>query len=430
MRGWQPSPDDIDAYVRWKGNAAAAWRQQRSQEGPVPTLRTFQRALIQVLNPGDRATVRDGVPGRRRHQVYLRWEPDARNELWEADHTQMEIDVLFPRAQRPRRPWLTTFTDGCSRAIMGWAISDHPNEATVLAALGQGIRLDETQGPFAGVPQTLRPDGGLEFAAGILTKACGVLGIHLAPTAPYSPNLKGKVERLHDTLATQFLAQLPHFIDGPRGRSGERWGGSLPILPLGDLVASFDEWVGWYHTDRPHQGLNGQTPRERWLEDATPLRLVPDEELRWTLLGDVPRKVVTSGIRFHGLYFIAPELNGLVSETVNVRYRPHDDTRIEVFRAGRHLCSAVPQGTLTAEERAAILAQRRADTAEQARRQCRVTRQMRQRSGPATAAQPSEDLTVISGGLAAALDKRAADQAMQRMARVDLLLLPGGGERR
>ncbi|HET6948827.1 MAG TPA: Mu transposase C-terminal domain-containing protein, partial [Acidimicrobiales bacterium] len=61
--------------------------------------------------------------------------------------------------------------------------------------------------------------------------------------------------------------------------------------------------------------------------------------------------VRSSGIRFHKLDFIAPELNGRVGESVEVRFRPHDDTSIEVFTSGRHLCTAYPQNALSEEQK-------------------------------------------------------------------------------
>jgi putative transposase len=424
---WWPSPEDLDAYVAWKGNAAEAWRARRAEGAGIPTLRTFQRAVRRALERGDRAVVREGVTGRRRHQVYLRWEPEARNQLWETDHTLLEVPVLFPRCRQPRRPWLTSFIDGYSRAMMGWAISDQPSAATVLAALGAAIRVDSERGPFGGIPSSLRCDGGLEFAAEVLTRACAVLAIRLAPTRPYSPHLKGKVERLHGTIAVQFLADMPHFVQGPRDAAGRLWGADGPVLTLAELVSGFDLWVASYNRERPHQGLDDQTPLQRWCEDAAPLRVVGDEELYWTLLADTTRKVITSGIRFHGLDFIAPELNGLVGERLEVRFRPHDDTSIEVFRAGVHLCTARPQGALDAEQRAAILARRRTDAAEQARRQRRAARRIRERHSPVTARTAAEDLTVVSGGAAAATAGLSRDAGLRRMAKVDLLVLPGAG---
>jgi putative transposase len=164
---------------------------------------------------------------------------------------------------------------------------------------------------------------------------------------------------------------------------------------------------------------------QRWLEDATPLRCVPGDELRWTLLGDVDRKVITSGIRFHGLNYIAPELNGLVGETLQVRFRPHDDTSIEVFRDHTHLCTARPQGTLGPEERAAVLARRRADAREQAARQRRATRRTRERLSPITATDPGEDITVIPATEAVSRRRASVGDQLRRLARTDLLNLRG-----
>ena len=148
--------------------------------------------MARRFEAGERAALLEGVEGRRRHQVYLRWEPEGRNELWEADHKQLDVPVLFPRAQRPRRPWTTLFVDGWSRAIMGWAIAEHPSTATVLSAVGEAIRVDPRRGPFGGLPAALRPDRGLEFVAGVLSQACGVLAVRLDPAPPYTPPLSGQ----------------------------------------------------------------------------------------------------------------------------------------------------------------------------------------------------------------------------------------------
>lgn len=425
-RGWRPSEGDVAAYVRWKGNAAAAWRERNDEGAGLPSLRTFQAALASGLTPGDRATIQEGVEGRRRHQVYLRWEPSARNELWEADHKQLDVPVLFPRRQRPIQPWTTLFLDGYSRAVMGWAISDYPSSATVLAALGEAIRLDETRGPFAGLPTTLRPDRGLEFASEALEQACGVLGVHLSPTPAYTPHLKGKVERLHASLVTMLLAELPQFTGGPRDAAGELWG-SGEVLTLGQLVERFDAWVLAYNTERPHAALGGVTPLGRWREDASPLRTVAEPELRWTLLAGKPRVVRTSGISFQGLNFVAPEMNGLVGESVEVRYRPHDLRSVEVFRSGAHLCTAWPQGALTPEQREAVLTRRRADAAEQARRQRRASRSARTRVAPVTSPGETEDTTVIAQHQVAPDHGRWDDSSLRRAARVDLLNLPSRG---
>jgi hypothetical protein len=89
-------------------------------------LRAFQAAIGRELLPIERAAVADGSEGRRRHTVYLRWEASARNERWEADHVELPVLVLPPRASRPCKPWVTLFLDAYSRLVMGWALSPAP----------------------------------------------------------------------------------------------------------------------------------------------------------------------------------------------------------------------------------------------------------------------------------------------------------------
>ncbi len=99
--------------------------------------------------------------------------------------------VTPPRGARSCKPWVTLFIDCYSRLIMGWALSLHPDSATVLAALRRGLVIDPARGPFGGVPRVLVPDNGLEFATSALKKACGAVGTLLDPTDAYAPLLTG-----------------------------------------------------------------------------------------------------------------------------------------------------------------------------------------------------------------------------------------------
>ena len=60
-------------------------------------------------------------------------------------------------------------------------------------------------------------------------------------------------------------------------------------------------------------------------------------------------------MHFERVRFIAPELNGRVGERIQVRYIPHDLRQIEIFHGDTWLCTAYPQGQLTAEQRSAVL---------------------------------------------------------------------------
>jgi len=297
---------DLDEYAAWRGNVAAV-RRVRLEAGDqdMPPLRTLQRAFAAQLTPGQRAAVVDGTEGWRRHQVYLRWAPDRRNALWEADHKELPVLVMAPRAQQPRKPWVTLFVDGFSRLIMGWALSLVPNAAVVLAALRRGIVVDPERGPFGGLPEKLVPDNGLEFAASALTRSSAALGSELAPTPAYQGYSKGKVERVNRTLDQEFLSGLPFYTDGPRAADGHLFGPDVAPMRLELFCDRFAEWVRDYNTERVHSEL-GQSPLARWGADATPLREVPAEELRWMLMADTERTIGKDGVHFGGLRFIAP----------------------------------------------------------------------------------------------------------------------------
>jgi putative transposase len=231
------------------------------------------------------------------------------------------------------------------------------------------------------------------------------------------------LERANRTVTQELVSGLPFFTKGPRAIDGRLYGPDAPPMALGSFVGLFDSWVRDYNTSRPHSALSGQTPLQRWSCDATPLRVVPDSDLRWLLLADEERTIVKDGIHFHGLAYVAPELNGRVGQKVEVRYVPHDDRQIEVFIDGTWLATARPQGALSAEERDRVLDQRRADAAEQGKRQRRASRRARVRLAAMTEPGAPEVTNVIGRDEARVDGARVDDLALRRQGRLGLLEL-------
>jgi len=62
-----------------------------------PSLRRLHVAFTRDLTPGERAAATDGTEGQRRHQMYLRWAPDRRSAVWEADHKELPVLVIVER---------------------------------------------------------------------------------------------------------------------------------------------------------------------------------------------------------------------------------------------------------------------------------------------------------------------------------------------
>ena len=395
--GWQTSPIAIEALYRAGGRLTAAWRLLREDGVDVPSLPTFCRAIERDVSPAERAYARHGEDGRRRYSVYRRWEPASRNEVWEADHDELDVRVLPLRGRRLVRPWLTVIEDGISRLVMGWALSLQPTSAEVLVAIREGIVIDPERGPWGGVPQLIRFDGGREFLARAVTRAAGELGCAALPAIPYSPHHKGKVERLHRTIGEGLIATLPYYTGGPRRANGKLYAQAAP-LTLAQLQARVREFVDAYNTEHRHASLGGLTPAEKWASSAAPLEVIEPQRLRWMLLADQTRVVNKDGIHFGSATFIAPELTGIGGRTVEVRYLPHDLRWIEVFTEHGWLCTAYPQDELTPEQAAAVIEQRREAAREMGRRKAAASRKARARIAPLTATGTVQDITATVRG--------------------------------
>jgi putative transposase len=393
---WRMTPEAIQALYRTGGRPTAAWQLLRGEGVAVPSRPTFCRAVRRDMSSAERAYARHGEAGRRRYSVYRRWEPKARNEVWEADHGELEINVLPLRGRRLVRPWLTVIEDGFSRLVMGWALSLYPTSAEVLVAIREAIVIDPERGPWGGVPQLIRFDGGRDFLAHAVKRAAGELGCVALPAAPYSPHQKGKVERLLRTIEDRLIATLPHYTGGPRRANGKLYSQPAP-LSLPQLQTRVREFIDAYNTEHRHASLGRMTPAEKWASSASPLEVIKPERLRWMLMADQTRKVEKDGIHFENAIFIAPELTRIGGKTVEVRYMPHDLRSIEVFTENGWQCTAHPQDQLTGEEAEAVIQARREAVREMSRRKAAASRKARTRIAPLTATGTVQDITAVTG---------------------------------
>ena len=316
-------------YEKNKSRAAAHAELVRVRGDGTPSLRTLQRAFRR-LPRGVQAAVEDGDAGWRQHQPAQRYEAGFRNEHWQADHQAMEIWVKPPsRRARPVRPWLTIFVDCYSRAIMSYVVSLRPNQGHVLAGLGAAIRLHEAHGPFCGVPGWITLDRGMENVADAVIEAIVMLRMTAMPTLPRHPEHNGKVERLHGTITSMFLASLPGYTGGAKERDNTLTAGEF-VLPLDVLLDELATWVRSYNCDRPHRSLGGLTPLEAWNGDPTPISMPDDALLRRYLLKGQRRKVRRGVVTFRDREYVARILPGYEGRSVEIRYDPNDDFELEL----------------------------------------------------------------------------------------------------
>lgn len=101
-------------------------------------------------------------------------EINRSNQVWQADHTQVDVLVVDQSGEVLGRPWLTIVVDSYSRCIMGLHLGfDAPSAWVVCLALRHAIlpkqysssyELQESWGTY-GLPQYLYTDQGKDFTS-------------------------------------------------------------------------------------------------------------------------------------------------------------------------------------------------------------------------------------------------------------------------
>lgn len=220
-------------------------------------------------------------------------------DLWQGDVLH---GPSIPTAQGMRKTYLVSLMDDATRLIVHSAFCLGETALDIEGVLKQAILK-------RGLPNKLLIDNGPAYRAHSLQTICACLDIRLIYCKPYEPEAKGKLERFHRTFREQFLNELD----------------ISKIKDLADLNARLWAWCeSVYHT-RPHAGLNGKSPIERWRQELVHVRhLSPQliERLDDVFLHRVQRRVKKDGtVSWEGQLY---EVNHQqVGENITLMVDPH-----------------------------------------------------------------------------------------------------------
>ena len=158
---------------------------------------------------------------REAYDLVHRREAERPNQIWQADHTQ--LDLWAKRADgKIARPWLTIIIDDYSRAIAGFFISfDSPCAVRTALALRQAIwRKSDAHWIVFGIPEIFYTDNGSDFTSDHLEQVAAEIKMRLIFSAPGQPRGRGRIERFFETVNQMFLSTLPGYIEAGavRGR--------------------------------------------------------------------------------------------------------------------------------------------------------------------------------------------------------------------
>jgi transposase InsO family protein len=171
-------------------------------------------------------------------QQELEWQRFCRahpNELW-----QIDLTTFYIRGQH--RVWLIDIIDDHSRFIVGFSLVTEATAAAVMETL---------RGSFIkhGLPNEILTDQGAQFTAwkGVtqFQKFLNQLGIHHTLARSHHPQTCGKIESFHRSIKREL-------IDVERFASQE------------EAAQRIAAYVDHYNYGRPHQGIGGFTPADRY----------------------------------------------------------------------------------------------------------------------------------------------------------------------
>jgi putative transposase len=268
-------------------------------------------------------TLRDQLRRRGLHREALAAEPKAfgryeaarANERWITD-VLVDPWVPHPRTAASIRARLFLIVDDHSRLLVHGRFHAVENTRAGQEVLRAAI-------VRRGLPEVLYADQGAPFANHVLARTCAVLGVRLVHSQPYSPEGRGKQERLNAYIRDRFIAEATH----------------VGIEDLAELNDRFEAWAEQVANRRIHAQTN-QAPIERW-EAGGPPRAADPARLREAFLWVSARRVTkTATVSLEAnQYGVDPSL---VGRRVELRYDPADLSTIEVFCQGRPAGVATP----------------------------------------------------------------------------------------
>ncbi len=215
-------------------------------------------AVVRQLDPGLVSLAHEGTKGyQRAFDLIHRREASRPNEIWQADHSQLDICLLDERGESAR-PWLTAILDDYNRALAGYYLTfSAPSSLGTALALHQAIwRKGDPPWQVCGIPDTFYTDHGPDFTSRHMEQVAVDIEMGLVFSEGGQPRGRGKIEWFFGTVNQLFLSDLPGYA--PAGSGDVR-----RVLTLPELDSRFRAWLlDTYHT-RVH-GETGQAPSDRW----------------------------------------------------------------------------------------------------------------------------------------------------------------------
>lgn len=243
---------------------------------PMPSRSSIYRCL-------KRHSLIDLRRKRRSRDEFRRWERERPMQLWQMD---VMGGVMLEDGSDLK---VLTGVDDHSRFCVAAGLMRRATSRAVCEILVASLRRH-------GIPDEILTDNGKVFTARfgphggevMFDRICRENGIGHRLTAIRSPTTTGKIERFHQSVRKEFLADR-----------------TFPTLK--DAQKALDDWVADYNTNRPHQALDMQTPASRF-------RTIPrhkDAEVVVDSEDDTPGQWVLRRVASNGIISVDNQVIGV-----------------------------------------------------------------------------------------------------------------------
>jgi transposase InsO family protein len=277
----------IELYRR--ENPAAGVRRIRDSLRRDEGLSVSAETVRRVVN--DAGLGNDPPTARRRSPEPRRFERQVPNALW-------QIDIFTFELKRMYRVYLIGIIDDHSRYIVSHGLFRQQTADAVLEVVKGAI------GQW-GAPREILSDNGRQFVAWRgKTKFQKVLrcqGVQHVRSAPHHPMTLGKIERFWRTIWEEFLSDAL-------------------FVSFADASQRLSHWIAYYNHQRPHQGIKGACPADRFYGVAGDV----DEAIKQGCKDNALRLALGQETR-HPLYLL-----GKLGETDVRVTRKGDDIEVKV----------------------------------------------------------------------------------------------------
>jgi transposase InsO family protein len=196
-------------------------------------LEVGHETVRRVLN--DAGLANDPPKSKRRPPQIRRFERELPNAMW-------QIDIFTFDLKRMYKVYLVGIIDDHSRYIVGHGLFRQQTKDAVMEVVKGSISQ-------WGAPREILSDNGRQFVAWRgktqFQKTLTQQGVQHVRSASHHPMTLGKIERFWRTIWEEFLHDMM-------------------FASFADARQRIDHWIGYYNHQRPHQGIEGACPADRF----------------------------------------------------------------------------------------------------------------------------------------------------------------------